>query len=132
VAGPRWKLPSGSLTEGTYTWWYATVDQHKSPNTAVTIRFDNAAPTAQFFRVARTAHSDSAPSTPIEGVTIEGAKVSAAGQPVAVDGNGRFRASVTPLPGDDGIAVRLDHPRTGIHYYVRHASRAQGATLTSQ
>jgi hypothetical protein len=112
-------LPSGTLPEGTYTWWYATEDGHPSPKTTVTIRFDNAAPTAQFFR----ASANDAPAAPgaisIDGVTMEGAKVTAAGQPVTVDDRGRFRAAVTPLSGDDAVAVRLEHPRTGVHYYVR-------------
>jgi hypothetical protein len=52
-------------------------------------------------------------------VTVEGAKVSLSGQPLAVDGHGRFRGEAAPVAGDDAVAVRLEHPRTGVHYYIR-------------
>jgi hypothetical protein len=121
---PRHALASGTLPEGTYTWWFTTEDGAESPRTTVTIRFDNAAPTAQFFRVAAPPPGSPARAIPIDGVTMEGAKVSAAGQPLSVDGRGRFRGAVAPLEGDDAVAVRLEHPRSGVHYYVRRASVA--------
>jgi len=120
------RLPSGTLAEGSYTWWYATADGHASPKTTVTIRFDNAAPTAQFF--PRRTDGEKGPGLiAVDGVTIDGAKVSVGGQSLAVDDRGRFRATVAPRDGDDAVAVRLDHPRTGIHYYVRRpAARHRG------
>jgi hypothetical protein len=57
----------------------------------------------------------------VDGVTIDGAKVSAGGRSLSIDGRGRFSATVAPLSGDDAVIVRLEHPRTGIHYYVRQA-----------
>jgi hypothetical protein len=69
----------------------------------------------------------------VEGVTIDGAKVSAGGQALAVDDHGRFRAEVAPLSGDEAVVVRLEHPRTGIHYYVRRpASRHHGRLAHSR
>jgi len=112
------RLASGALEEGSYTWWYATAGGRTSPKTTVTIRFDNAAPTAQFF--PRRSGDDVAPGLiAVDGVTIDGAKVSAGGESLTVDERGRFRATVAPRAGDDGVVVRLEHPRTGVHYYVR-------------
>jgi len=121
------QLSSGALGEGSYVWWYSTGDDHASPKTTVTIRFDNAAPTAQFFSKRSGAEPPGPGLVAVDGVTIDGAKVSAGGQTLAVDEHGRFRAVVAPLTGDDAVIVRLEHPRTGVHYYVRQpASRRQG------
>jgi hypothetical protein len=118
------RLTSGALAEGSYVWWYATADGRTSPKTTVTIRFDNAAPTAQFFpRQAAPA----AGLVAVDGVTIDGAKVSAGGKSLTIDERGRFQADVAPRAGDDAVVVRLEHPRTGVHYYVRRtASRHHG------
>jgi len=121
------QLASGALGEGSYVWWYSTADGHTSPKTTVTIRFDNAAPTAQFF--SKRSSTETAPKglVAVDGVTIDGTKVSAGGHALAVDDHGRFRAEVAPLSGDDAVVVRLEHPRTGVHYYVRRlASRHHG------
>ena len=61
----------------------------------------------------------------VDGVTVEGAKVSVGGQPLAVDVHGRFHVEAAPVDGDDAVAVRLEHPRTGIHYYVRRRTDAR-------
>ena len=62
----------------------------------------------------------------VDGVTIDGAKVSAGGHSLTVDERGRFQGTVAPLSGDDAVIVRLEHPRTGVHYYVRQpGSRRQ-------
>lgn len=122
-ASPRRPLPAGTFREGTYTFWYRTADGKQSPKTSVSVRFDNAAPTAQFFRAPSGTGSGSPRTIAVDGVTVDGAKVSVGGQPVTVDGHGRFRAEATPLAGDEAVAVRLEHPRTGVHYYVRR--RAQ-------
>jgi hypothetical protein len=119
---PRHPLPSGTLPEGTYTWWFSTQDGLESPRTTVTIGFDNAAPTAQFFRAPVLPPGSPARAIPIDGVTIAGAQVSAAGQALAVDARGRFRGAMAPLEGDDAVAVRLEHPRSGVHYYIRRPS----------
>jgi len=122
------RLASGTLAEGSYTWWYATADGRASPKTTVTIRFDNAAPTAQFF--PRRSDGEKGPGlVAVDGVTIDGAKVSVGGQSLAVDDRGRFRATVAPLHGDDAVAVRLEHPRTGVHYYVRRPAARQHGRL---
>jgi hypothetical protein len=117
------KLASGTLTEGTYWWWFTTNNGRRSPRTTVTIRFDNAAPTAQFFRTA--AAEDPHGTILVDGVTLPGAKISAGGNALAVDDHGRFRGDIAPQPGDSAVGVRLEHPRTGVHYYVRRHSSAR-------
>jgi hypothetical protein len=124
AASPSRPLPAGTVQEGTYTLWYRAPEGKQSPRTTLNVRFDNAAPTAQFFRMpsdAKSAHGAIA----VDGVTVDGAKVSVGGEPLAVDGHGRFRAEARPLDGDDAVAVRLEHPRTGVHYYVRRGAQAR-------
>jgi hypothetical protein len=119
VPAPRFEAPSGLLAEGKHTWWYSTHGGKESPHTTVTIRFDNAAPTAQFFR-STTGTKGSA--IEVDGVAMEDAKVSAAGKPVAVDDHGRFHVAATPLDGDTAVLVRLEPPRGGVHYYIRRSA----------
>ena len=114
----RHRLASGALAEGTHTWWYATEDGRESPRTTIALRFDNTAPTAQFFKAAPAA--DRAGAVAVDGVTLPGAVVSAAGKPIDVDEHGRFRAELAPLDGDSAVAVRLEPVRGRVHYYVRH------------
>jgi hypothetical protein len=118
----RQVLPSGSLTEGGYTWWYTTRDGKSSPRTGLQLRFDNTAPTAQFFRTS----GEATPGTvAVDGVTLPGSKVSADGIPLSVDEHGRFRGALTPREGDDAVAVRVQAAPTGVHYYIRRAARGR-------
>jgi hypothetical protein len=123
VPTPQHRLRSGALPEGTHTWWYAAKDGRQSPKTTLTIRFDNTAPTAQFFRASALAGAP--PGTiAVDGVAMQGAKVSASGQLLSVDDHGRFRAAVAPLDGDDAVAVRIEPPYGGSHCYVRRKPSA--------
>jgi hypothetical protein len=112
-------LPSGTLAEGTYTWWYTTGDGKSSPKTGLQLRFDNTAPTAQFFRT----RGETPGTIAIEGVTVPGSKVSAGGITLTVDEHGRFRGAFAPMKGDDAVAIRVESAPTGVHYYVRRAAR---------
>jgi len=124
-ASPSRPLPAGTVQEGTYTLWYRAPDGTQSPKTTLNVRFDNAAPTAQFFRGGPAGEDDGDGAIAVDGVTVEGAKVSVGGEPLAIDAHGRFRAAARPLEGDDAVAVRLEHPRLGIHYYVRRATETR-------
>ena len=117
VPGSRYDLPSGALPEGKHTWWYAADDGKQSPRTTVTIRFDNAAPAAQFFRVKPAGLPGG--TIAVDGIAMEDTRVTADGKPVTVDDHGRFHAVLAPLAGDTAVAVRLDPPRGGAHYYIR-------------
>jgi hypothetical protein len=120
VSTARQMLPSGALAEGAYTWWYTTSDGKSSPKTGLQLRFDNTAPTAQFFRTSGEATPG---AIAIDGVTVPGTKVSSGGIPLSVDEHGRFRGALAPLEGDDAVAVRVESAPTGVHYYVRRGAR---------
>lgn len=116
----RQVLPSGALAEGAYTWWYASSDGKSSPRTGLQLRFDNTAPTAQFFRTG----GEATPGTiAIDGVTVPGSRVSSGGTPLPVDEHGRFRGALVPPEDDDAVAVRVESAPTGVHYYIRRSAR---------
>ena len=109
------KLPSGTIDEGSYTLWIKA-GARSSPRTTLRITFDNAAPTAQI-----TAPSPRAPwddTVAVTGVTVEGWSVAVDGKAADRDSSGRFRAEVAAA-GKHTVAVRLAHPKHGVHYYLR-------------
>jgi hypothetical protein len=122
VRGVETRLRAGALRHGTHTWWYAAGDGKQSPRSTLVLRFNDTAPAAQFFE----RDADTQPGVlSIDGVTVHGARVSAAGKPVPVDDAGRFHAAVAPEAGASAVAVRLELPRHGLHYYVRHPIAAR-------
>jgi hypothetical protein len=117
------RLPPGALGEGEHTWWFVAGDGRESPRTAVAIRFDNTAPTAQFFPAAGAPAPQG--TVAIDGVTVKGAKVSIAGKELAVDDHGRFQDAVAPAAGDDAVAVRIETPHGEAHCYVKRQAQAR-------
>jgi len=113
-------LPTGTVREGSYTVWF-DVDGRpdvRSPETAVAIAFDNAAPAAE---VQEPLEGQAAtPTIHVRGVASEGSAVTVSGIAVPMDAQSRFDGDVPgPATGDRSIAVRISHPTHGIHYYVR-------------
>jgi len=49
-----------------------------------------------------------------------GSSVSVLGVALKLDSQGRFADEVALPAGATSAAVRVAHPTTGIHYYVRH------------
>ena len=120
VDSPRLRLASGALPEGTYQWWFTGADGRASPRTSVTVRFDNAAIAGQVESPRDGARV--APGTEIEvaGVALEGSTVVVGSAPLPVDEQGRFRGLIPPPSTDErSIAIRLAHPKSGVHYYIR-------------
>jgi hypothetical protein len=116
--GPRHTLPSGTVTEGAHRFWFDG-NGRSSQHTAVTVAFDNAAVTGQLSS-PREGSALGSDQVEVAGVALEGSTVTVAGQKLTLDAQGRFRGHAPrPGPGERAIAVRLEHPRTGVHYYVR-------------
>jgi hypothetical protein len=125
-SGPSKQLAAGALGEGSYTWWYSTTDGHTSPKTNPhdPIR-QRGADRAVLLGAGRCDHGAEGAWSRSTVSRSTGAKVSAGGHSLPVDDRGRFRAEVAPLSGDDAVIVRLEHPRTGVHYYVRRAASSR-------
>ena len=114
---PSYRARGGELDEGTYEYYFEGAGT-RSKTSVLRIEFDNAAPTAslQLPAVSQTWRGN---SVEVAGTALPGSEVQVAGAAVPLDRQGRFSTAV-PLPVASGsIAVRLAHPRLGLHYYLR-------------
>jgi len=82
-------------------------------NSRIGIEFDNAAQSASIDAIETTNGK-----VRVKGTVIESSTVSASGTPVDLDRHRRFTTELSIGPDEDGAAVRIAHPKAGIHYYV--------------
>ncbi|MGF1465887.1 MAG: hypothetical protein ACFCGT_07110 [Sandaracinaceae bacterium] len=115
----RFRLPSGSLPEGEHRFVMSAPSGSSRPTT-LRIRFDNAAPTASVSS-PRDRGFRPGERVRVAGIAQTGWSVSVAGEPLPLDAQYRFDAEVVAPADQTGLAIRLAHPRRGIHYYVRRA-----------
>jgi hypothetical protein len=123
TAGPVITLPPGALAEGGYRFTFQA-GSARSPQGSLLIAFDPGGRTAYLSAPVDRGFAGGA-STRVAGTVIAGAHVAVDGNTVAVDRAGRFEAQAAVGTSADALAVRVQHPSTGIHYYVRRASHAQ-------
>jgi hypothetical protein len=122
----RRRLASGALGEGEHLWWFTTADGVASAQTSLAIRFDNPAVTAQIQAPAEGWRPRAGQDVEVAGIAIEGSTVAVGSARLAVDAQGRFRGRVPrPGAGERAIAIRLEHPRTGVHYYIRRLAASR-------
>ncbi len=119
------KFPSGSLGEGTYAFWFEIPDDstHRSPKTTLRIAFDNAAPAAHIQEPAAGAPISG--TVTVAGVALEGASVSVSGVDLSLDNQFRFRDQASAKAGESSLAIRIVHPKHGVHYYLRRLQKGE-------
>jgi hypothetical protein len=119
------KFPAGKLAEGTYNLWFEIPDDpgHRSPKTTLRIDFDNAAPAANIQEPAAGAPLSGAVT--VAGVAVDGAKVSVSGAELPLDAQFRFREQVSAKAGELSLAIRIAHPKHGVHYYLRTLQKGE-------
>jgi hypothetical protein len=116
------KIVSGQLEDGEHTVFLETIDgKVRSPSTTLRIAFDNAAPTASFDQRGKL-ERDAEGRTHVSGIVPQGARVSLDGQALTVDGSGRFSGEAMVASGEGVVALRVEHPRAGLHYYLRRVA----------
>ncbi|MFT3923472.1 MAG: FecR domain-containing protein [Myxococcales bacterium] len=120
VARAEHLFTSGSLKDGSHQLSFQAGDR-RSRTTTVEVRFDNAAPKASLTSPIDRGFKPGDTVT-IEGVALETWKVSVEGGRVSVDADDRFVGQVASAADRPDIAVRLAHPRLGVHYYLRRAA----------
>jgi hypothetical protein len=121
------KIVSGQLEDGEHSVFLETLDgKVRSPTTTLRIAFDNAAPTASFDQRGKL-ERDAEGRTHVSGIVPQGARVSLEGQALVVDAAGRFSGQALVASGEAVVALRVEHPRAGLHYYVR---RVAGESVT--
>ncbi len=114
-------LPAGALGDGTHV-VHMDGGGRVSRQSSVTIRFDNAAPTATLETPVATQAKAGQPLS-VAGTVLPGWSVSVNGTPVALDGS-RFVAQANMPTGERALAIVLTHPQRGTHIYLRRAAGA--------
>jgi ferric-dicitrate binding protein FerR (iron transport regulator) len=120
-AQPAYTFAAGQLPEGNHSLQFSA-DEHASPATKLTIRFENAAPTARI-----SAPSDGSfpagSSVTVSGVAASGWAVSVGGHELALDAQSRFSEQVPGLTDQRALQIRFTHSERGTQYYLRRAAR---------
>jgi hypothetical protein len=106
-------LRAGEVLEGNYTVWGEADGGGKSEESRIVIEFDNATPSASIDSVEVKDGK-----VRVKGSVLDGSTVSAAGAPVELDRHRRFETEVAPRASEDGVSIRIAHPKLGIHYFV--------------
>lgn len=122
---PSVEIPGKRLKEANYTFWFDKDGVKQDKITQLKISFDQTA--AQVYIEAPTDNTVFGADVEVAGAALPGwtAKVDAVEIPVN-DSNRRFRAKVPPPTGGAlAIAIRLSHPKLGIHYYLRRGAIAK-------
>ncbi|HKP55953.1 MAG TPA: hypothetical protein VJV78_04510 [Polyangiales bacterium] len=115
---PSVTLPAGRLGDGVHRFEFES-GRARSEQGLLSVSFDYRARTAYL-----TSPADNQPpqegSTRLAGGSMVGSSVSVSGTPLKLDSQGRFSADIPAPAAGQGLAVRVQHPSAGIHYYVRH------------
>ncbi|HET6335528.1 MAG TPA: FecR domain-containing protein [Polyangiales bacterium] len=112
-------LEPGRVGEGLHQFWFETGDKKRSERGLLQVSFDYAARTAYLTSPSEGASTQERRAR-FAGGTLSGSTVQVQGAPMKLDAQGRFTSNIE-VPADVGGAyVRVQHPSTGIHYYVRH------------
>ncbi len=117
---PSYTFPAGTLTEGDHTLVFEA-DGARSKATSVSIRFDNAAPTASIASPANGGFSAGS-SVLVSGASLPGFSVSVGGKELAQDGQSRFSEELTAPAGQRAPVIRFSQPGRGVHYYLRRSA----------
>lgn len=116
-ATPSVTVPSGQLREGTYQFHFSGGGR-RSPTTTLRVGFDNAARTAYVREPPERGFSPG--SVRVSGAALPGSTVHVGGVTLTLDDQLRFEGTVTAPGGQDALVIRVTHPGTGSHIYLRH------------
>jgi hypothetical protein len=111
---------AGALREGSHTLVMTTPDGARSKPTTLEIRFDNAAPKASVSK-PRDGGFAAGDSVDVAGVALPGFQVSLPGGKLELDAQSRFSGTIQTSSEHPDVVLRIESPRSGVHYYVRRA-----------
>jgi hypothetical protein len=94
----------------------------RSPETTLRVTFDDTARTAQLTEPKDFVFSPGS-SVRVAGAALASSQVRVGNMPLSLGPDGRFAQSVTAPSADRALAVRVQHPIAGVHYYVRRPAR---------
>jgi hypothetical protein len=115
---PEHVVPSGTLGEGEYRFAFRAGQGEASPATTLRLSFDNTARSA-YLSAPADGSSVTGDGVEVAGAALLRSRVQIQDRPVEIDDKGRFHAVVAPRDGEHAVTVRVEHPESGVHYYVR-------------
>ena len=115
-------LQPGRLGEGLHRFWFETAERKRSETGSLQVSFDFTARTA-YLTHPREGETLRDGNIRFAGGSLLGSHVHVAGTPMKLDKHGRFATIVSVPPAQSSAVVRVQHPSTGVHYYVRHLTR---------
>lgn len=118
---PEIRLRSGRVREGEYR-FSVSAGAARSPETTLRVTFDDTARTAQLSEPKDLVFS-SGSSVRVAGAALAGSMVRVGNVALTVGGDGRFAQALAAPPPGRALAVRVQHPIAGVHYYVRRPAR---------
>jgi hypothetical protein len=118
---PEIRLRSGRVREGEYR-FSLSAGAARSPETTLRVTFDDTARTAQLTEPKDFVFSPGE-SVRVAGAALASSMVRVGNVPLPLGPDGRFAESVTAPAADRALAVRVQHPIAGVHYYVRRPAR---------
>lgn len=119
-AAPRFELPPGTVLEGVYVLRARDASGATSRSARVTIALDEATPTASIEAPEDGAFAPGR-AVRVAGVAQRGWVADVDGRALALDPRRRFEGDAIVAADRDALAIRLRHPRRGVHYYLRFA-----------
>lgn len=115
---PDHLVPSGTLGEGEYRFSFRSAQGEASPATTLRLSFDNTARSA-YLSAPADGSSVTGDGVEVAGAALLRSRVQVQDRPVEIDDKGRFQTRAALRSGEQAVTVRVEHPESGVHYYVR-------------
>lgn len=122
---PSVTLAAGRLSEGMHGFQFEAAGK-RSEQGWLRVAFDYKARTGYLTSPVEGQRIEG--SSRVSGGTLIGSSVQILGVPTKVDSQGRFAAELSVPASARALAVRVQHPSAGVHYYVRHLVRSESAS----
>lgn len=115
---PEHELSGDAIGEGEHRFWFHDAAGRSSKPTTLRLAFDNTARSAYLSSPLEGAQAPDG-ALAVEGAALVGSAVSVEGGTTKLDEQGRFHAHPLLAPGQKAVSVRVEHPGSGVHYYLR-------------
>jgi hypothetical protein len=116
VSGGKVVVPGTDLSDGAYTFYFSDAGGARTEVSFLSVKFDNAVP-AVYIESPKPVAAFGSQIT-VSGQTLSGWSASVDGADIDVDRDGRFSTEIG-APSANALAIKLSHPRQGVHYYLR-------------
>lgn len=115
---PQFTLASGLINEGSYTFQFSAGGQ-RSPQSRLTLRHDAVMVVASF-REPTDGSISAGQRVSVVGNASPGSTVQVGSKTLAFESQTRFSGEAVAPTEEDALAIRVNHPAAGLHYFLRH------------